>query len=544
VLRNGKIATVDAAKPEVQAIAIRGDRIAAVGSNDEIQVFIGAGTEVIDLAGQFAIPGIIEGHGHLMELGEFKTGLDLTEAKSWDDIVGIVRDAVAKAKPGEWILGLGWHQEKWTVKPAPNVEGFPVHDALSRVSPGNPVLLIHASGHASFVNAKAMEAAKITDSTPNPKGGEILKDKSGRPIGLLRETADELATKALLEWRSKKTADENRADARRRIQLAVEEALANGVTSFQDAGSDFNTIDAIKESLNNGDLRVRLWVMVRDSNDNLKLKLPAYKAIGPGDGFLTIAAIKKTIDGALGSRGAWLLEPYSDLPNHTGLNTTSIEEIEGAAQIALENGVQLNVHAIGDRANLAVLDIFERAFRSRPDLTDLRWRIEHAQHLNPTDIPRFAQLGVIASMQGIHATSDAPFVVARLGQKRAGEGAYAWRKLLDSGAIVSNGTDTPVERINPIANFYASVTRKLKDGSTFFPDQRMTREEALKSMTWNAAYAAREESIKGSLSPGKLADVTVLTQDLLKIPEDEILSTKVALTILGGKIVYRGSVSR
>jgi predicted amidohydrolase YtcJ len=541
VLRNGKIATVDSAKPEAQAIAFRGDTIAAVGSNDEIQPLVGPNTEVIDLAGQFAMPGFIDGHGHFMNLGQSKMTLDLMDVKNWDEIVTMVGDAAKKAKPGEWILGRGWHQEKWDRKPEPTVEGFPVHDALSKASPDNPVLLTHASGHAAFVNAKAMELAGITPKTPNPAGGEILKDKSGRPVGLLRETAAGLVEKAHQAWRAQKTAEENRADAHRQIELAVQEALAHGVTSFQDAGANFETIDIFKEALANGELGIRLWVMVRDSNDNLKAKLPAYKAVGLGDKRLTIAAIKKTIDGALGSRGAWLLEPYSDLPGHTGMNTLPVSEVEGAAQIALDTGVQLCVHAIGDRANRQVLDIYEAAFRSRPDAKDLRWRIEHAQHINAADIPRFGQLGVIASMQGIHATSDAPFVVARLGPARAEEGAYVWQKLMKSGAIVSNGTDVPVERISPIANFYATVTRKLNDGSTFYPDQRMSREEALKSYTWNAAYAAKEEAIKGSLAPGKLADVTVLSKDLLTIPDEEILSTKVVYTIVGGKIVYRGN---
>ena len=541
VLKNGRIVTMEVSKPEVEAIAFRGDTIAAVGRNDEIDALVGPNTQVIDLQGQFAVPGIIEGHGHLMNLGQSKMSLDLMDVKTWDEVVDMVRAAAEQAKPGEWILGRGWHQEKWDSKPVPDVEGFPVHDSLSKVSPNHPVLLTHASGHGAFVNAMAMEAAAITAKTPNPAGGEILKDANGRPTGMLRETAQTLPGRALADWRAKKTSEENRADAHRRIQLAVQEALANGVTSFQDAGADFATIDIVKEALERGELGVRLWVMVRDSNENLKAKLAAYQAVGLGDKRLTIAALKKTIDGALGSRGAWLLEAYSDLPGHIGLNTIPVEEVEGAAQIALDHGVQLNVHAIGDRANRTVLDIFERAFKSRPDLKDLRWRIEHAQHINAVDIPRFGRLGVIASMQGIHATSDAPFVVARLGAKRAEEGAYIWQKLMKSGAIVSNGTDVPVERINPIANFYASVTRRTKDGTPFYPDQRMTREEALKSMTWNAAYAAKEESIKGSLAPGKLADVTVLSKDLLTAPEADLLSTKVAHTIVGGKLAYSSS---
>jgi predicted amidohydrolase YtcJ len=539
VLRNGTIATVDSAKPRAQAIAMRGDLIAAVGSNDEIQPYIGGSTEVVDLAGQFAMPGFIDGHGHFMNLGQSKMNLDLMDVKNWDEVVSMVADAAKRAKPGDWILGRGWHQEKWDRRPEPNVEGFPIHDTLSKVSPDNPVMLTHASGHAAFVNVKALEAAGITAKTANPAGGEILHDKSGRPTGLLRETGQELPGKALAAWRAAKSPEENRADAHKRIELAVQEALANGVTSFQDAGADFNTIDILKEALTNGELGIRVWVMVRDSNANLKAKLPTYKATGLGDKRLSIAAIKKTIDGALGSRGAWFLEPYADLAGHTGMNTIPVDEVKEAAQIALDTAVQLDVHAIGDRANRTVLEIFEAAFKSRPDLKDLRWRIEHAQHLNAADIPRFGQLGVIASMQGIHATSDAPFVLARLGPARAEEGAYVWQKLMKSGAIISNGTDVPVERINPIANFHATVTRKLKDGTTFYPDQKMTRDEALKSYTWNAAYAAKEETIKGSLSPGKLADITVLTKDLLTVPDDEILTTKVVYTIVGGKIVYR-----
>jgi predicted amidohydrolase YtcJ len=539
VLRNGKIATVEASKPEAQAIAFRGDAILAVGSNEEMQAHVGPSTEVVDLQGQFAMPGIIEGHGHFMNLGQSKMNLDLMDVNNWNQIVELVAAAAKQAQPGDWILGRGWHQEKWDTKPEPNVEGFPLHDSLSKASPNNPVMLTHASGHGAFINAKAMELARITAKTPNPAGGEILKDAKRQPTGMLRETAQNLPGRALAEWRSKKTPEENRADAHRRIQLAVQEALSNGVTSFQDAGADFATIDIVKDALTNGELGIRLWVMVRESNDNLKAKLASYKAVGLGDKRLTIAALKKTIDGALGSRGAWMLEPYSDLPGHTGLNTIPVEEVEGAAQIALEQGVQLNVHAIGDRANRQVLDIFEKAFASRPDLKDLRWRIEHAQHLSAADIPRFGELGVIASMQGIHATSDAPYVLARLGPKRAEEGAYVWQKLMKSGAVISNGTDVPVERINPIANFHATVTRQVNDGSTFFPDQRMSRAEALKSMTWNAAFAAKEETIKGSLAPGKLADVTVLSKDLLTVPDDEILTAKVVLTIVGGKIAFQ-----
>jgi len=538
VLRNGKIVTVDAAMPEAQAVAVRGDRIAAVGSNDSIQQYIGPSTRVIDLQGQLAVPGLIESHGHFMGLGQSKVTLDLMDVKDWNEIVSMVAAAAKQAKPGDWILGRGWHQEKWTSVPKPNVEGFPLHDELSKVSPNNPVMLTHASGHASFVNAKAMEAANLTRATVNPSGGEILKDASGRPTGLLRETASGLIGRALEAWRAKKTPAEREADARRQIELAVQASLEKGITSFHDAGSNFATLDLLKQAAASGGLGIRLWVMVRDSNENLAAKLPQYKAVGLNDHHLTIAAIKVTADGALGSRGAWMLEPYSDSPSSVGLPTNSPESIAQTAAIALENGVQLCVHAIGDRANREVLNVYERAFKSRPDAKDLRWRIEHAQHISAADIPRFGQLGVIPVMQGIHATSDAPYVLARLGPKRAEEGAYVWQKLMKSGAIIANGTDVPVERIDPMASFYASVSRKTIDGSVFFPDQRMSRAEALKSYTWNGAFAAREESLKGSIAVGKLADITVLSKDIMTVPEDEIPSATAVYTIVGGKVAY------
>ena len=538
VLRNGKVVTVDAAMPEAQAIAIRGDRIVAVGTNQVIQQYVGAATQVIDLRGRLAIPGLVESHGHFMGLGQSKMTLDLMDVKDWDQIVSMVADAARQAKPGEWILGRGWHQEKWASVPTPNVEGFPFHDALSKVSPNNPVMLTHASGHASFVNARAMEAAGITAATQNPSGGEILKNPAGQPIGLLRETASGIAGRALDAWRAKKTAAERDLDARRQIELAVKASLEAGITSFQDAGANFGTIDVFKRVASEGGLGIRLWVMVRDSNDNLRAKLGQYRAVGLNDHHLTIAAIKVTADGALGSRGAWMLAPYSDSPASVGLPTNSPESIAETSQIALEQNVQLCVHAIGDRANREVLNVYERAFKSRPNQKDLRWRVEHAQHISAADIPRFGQLGVIPVMQGLHATSDAPYVLARLGATRADEGAYPWQKLMKSGAIIANGTDVPVERIDPMANFHATITRKTKDGSVFYGDQKMTRAEALKSYTWNGAFAAKEDALKGSLAPGKLADITVLSKDIMTVAEDEIPSTTVVYTIVGGKVAY------
>jgi hypothetical protein len=533
VLRNGKIVTMNAAAPVAQAIAVRGDKIEALGTDAQSAQWIGPSTKVIDLHGQLAIPGFIEGHGHFTGVGEFRMGLDLREARTWDDIVAQVARAAKQAKPGEWIVGRGWHQSKWDHAPEPNVEGFPLHASLDKVSPQNPVLLTHASGHAAFVNAKAMQLAGVTRDTPNPQGGEILKDSSGNPTGLLRERAQGLASDAYGKWQA------THLDLRKEIDLATNECLSKGITSFEDAGSPPSTIDTFRAMAEKGDLRLRLWVMLRASNTVLAASLDKYRTIGAGANHLTVRAIKRYMDGALGSRGAWLLAPYADKPDSSGLNLEDPAEIRQAGELAIAHGYQLCVHAIGDRANREVLNIYESIFREHPAQTGLRWRIEHAQHLSAADIPRFAQLGVIAAMQAIHCTSDAPYVLLRLGAQRAEEGAYVWQKLMKSGAIVGNGTDAPVEDVSPIACYYAAVSRKLKDGKVFYPDQRMSREEALKSYTWNNAYAAFEEKIKGSLEPGKLADITVLSRDILTIPEDQIPSTDVVYTIVGGKVMFQ-----
>ncbi len=529
VLTNGKIVTVEDAMPEAEAVAVRGDRIIALGSSAEIRRFTGAATQVVDLKGQVVIPGFIEGHGHFTGVGEVQLNLKLMSVKSWDEIVAMVAEAAKTAKPGEWIVGRGWHQEKWTARPEPNVEGFPTHASLDAVSPNNPVILTHASGHAGFANAKAMELSGITRATPNPAGGEILKDAAGNPTGLLRETASALI----------RTGRGDEARARKVLELASAEALSKGITTFQDAGSPFATVDLIKTMVDEGKLGVRLWIMIRANTAALAQNLAKYRMVDYGNGHLTVRAIKHSIDGALGSRGAWLLEPYSDKPDSTGLNTTPVDVIAATAKLALQHDYQLCVHAIGDRANRETLDIFERAFKANPAKRDLRWRVEHAQHLSLSDIPRFGRLGVIASMQGIHCTSDAPYVPERLGLKRAGEGAYVWQKLMKSGAVVTNGTDAPVEDVDPIASYYASVSRKTKDGSVFFPDQRMSRMEALKAYTINAAYAGFDDQTRGSLKIGKYADMTVLSKDILTVPEDQIPTAHVTYTIVGGKVLYK-----
>lgn len=535
VITNGKIVTVDDMLPEARAVAVRGGKIIAVGSEKEIKSFIGGATEVIDLKGALAIPGIIESHGHFAGLGASKMILDLTKARSWDEIVAMVGEAAKAVKPGEWILGRGWHQEKWDRAPEPNIDGLPFHDALSKAAPANPVLLEHASGHSSLANGKAMELSALTAKTPDPKGGQIIRDAKGNPIGAFLENAQDL-----IRYReSKLTPEEALAKERREIEFAAKECLKNGVTTFHDAGASFRTIDLYKKMAEEGTLGVRLYVMVSEDIRTLAAKGAAYRMVGAADNHLTVRSVKRLMDGALGSHGAWLLEPYADLPSSSGLNTDPLPDVKETARFAVENGFQLCIHAIGDRANREVLDIYEEAFKSHPDKKDVRWRIEHAQHLSPVDIPRFGRLGVIASMQAVHCTSDGPWVVKRLGEKRAGEGAYVWRKLIASGAVICNGTDAPVESVDPIPGFYAAVTRKMKDGTTFFPDQKMNRQEALRACTLNGAFAAFEEGIKGSLTPGKLADITVLSKDILTCQEEEIRSAEVLYTIVGGKILYR-----
>jgi predicted amidohydrolase YtcJ len=535
VLINGKVVTLES-PAEAQAIASRGSRIVAAGTSAEIKRHVGPATQVIDLQGQVVIPGFVEGHGHFTGVGQMQLQLNLMKAKSWDEIVAMVEQAVKQAKPGQWIYGRGWHQEKWSVKPQPEVEGFPIHHSLSRVSPNNPVLLTHASGHATFANAKAMEVSDVMASTPNPAGGDILRDAKGNPTGLFRETASRLIRRGSGEPPA--TPAEAAARARRVLELASREVVSKGITSFQDAGSGFDDVDLMKKMIDEGRIVNRLWVMLRTDNTSLAANLARYRTVDYGDGFLTVRGIKKSIDGALGPRGAWLLEPYADKPGDTGHNTSPVDEIRETARLALEHGYQLCVHAIGDRANRETLDIFQAAFKGS-DGRRLRWRIEHAQHLHPADIPRFGRLGAIASMQGVHCTSDAPYVIARLGARRAEEGAYVWKKLLQSGAVVTNGTDAPVEDVDPIASYYATVTRRLADGSDFYPNERLSRLDALKTYTINGAFAAFEEESRGSLKAGKYADMTVLSKDILTVSDAEIPTTEVRYTIVGGKIRFK-----
>jgi predicted amidohydrolase YtcJ len=530
VLMNGKIVTMDDNLPQAWAIAIKNDKILAVGSNEEIHNYTGRKTNVLDLEGKLVIPGFIEGHGHFLGIGNAVMQLNLMDVRNWDEIIAMVAEAVQNAEPGQLIRGRGWHQEKWDEAPVPNIQGLPLHHTLSAVSTENPVILTHASGHMTYANAKAMEMSGITAGTADPRGGEVLRDERGNPIGAFRQTAAGLLSPVMNLWDP---------DIDEQIDMATREVVSKGITSFHDAGESFENIDIYRNRAAKGNLGVRLWVMIREPNDRLAEKLPDYFITGEDNNFLTVRAVKRAIDGALGTHGAWLLQPYTDLPTGSGFNTTPLNYLEETARLAIEHGYQLCTHAIGDRGNREILNIYERTFNQHPDQTDLRWRVEHAQHQHPDNIKRFGELGVIASMQGIHCTSDGPWVTQRVGERRAREGAYAWRSLLDTGAIIINGSDAPVEDVDPIQSYYASVTRRFDDGTAFFPEQRMTRGEALRSYTIDAAYAAFEENVKGSITPGKLADMVVLSKDILTIPDDEIPETEVLYTIIGGKIVFR-----
>lgn len=540
LIYGGTIYTVDSTQATVQAVATKGDTILFAGSLEEAEQFKTDQTQLIDLKGRTMTPGLIEGHGHFMGLGYNELDLDLINTTSYQEIVDAVAAKVKTVAPGEWITGRGWHQSKWDSIPGETVKGFQTHDLLSAVSPDNPVYLRHASGHAGFANARAMEVAGLQilpKEGVDPfelEGGEVIRDELGRPTGVFNERAQTLITRHI-------PANTPERDAKA-FELAVAACLQHGITGFHDAGIGRNTISLYDQMKGAGKMKVRIYAMLTGWDKEL---LEEWYEKGPlvdPDHLLTIRSVKLNCDGALGSRGAWLLEPYSDRPGHFGHETLPMSFVKETALNGLQHGFQVCSHAIGDRANREILDRYEAALRTYPAMAgDHRFRIEHAQHLHPEDIPRFAELGVIPAMQAIHLSSDRPWAIDRLGEQRIVEGAYMWQALLQSGIPIVNGTDVPVEPLSPIASFYASVTRKTLKGTPeggYEPAQKMTREQALKSYTLDAAYGAFEEGIKGSIEPGKLADFTVYNQDLMTVPEADILSTEVVMTIFGGEVVF------
>tara|TARA_R110002096_G_scaffold17720_4_gene61160 strand:+ start:15655 stop:17379 length:1725 start_codon:yes stop_codon:yes gene_type:complete len=540
LIYGGTIYTVDSTLTTVEAVAVKDNLIIFTGNLAEAQQFKNEQTQLIDLKGKTMTPGLIEGHGHFMGLGYNELNLDLINTTSYQEIIDAVAERVKTAKPGEWITGRGWHQSKWDSLPIDMVKGFQTHNLLSDVSPNNPVYLGHASGHAGFANSKAMEIAGLQVLAKEGiknfeiEGGEVIVDALGRPTGIFNERAQSLIAKHIPR--------ETPETDIKAFELAVRACHENGITSFHDAGIPKKTIALYDKMKTEGKMKTRIYAMLTGWDKEL---LSEWYVKGPfvdPDHLVTIRSVKLNCDGALGSRGAWLLESYTDRPDHFGHETLPMEFVKETALNGLNNGFQVCAHAIGDRANREILDRYELAFNELPDLaSNHRFRIEHAQHLHPEDIPRFAELQVIPAMQAVHMSSDRPWAIDRLGEKRIKEGAYMWQALLKSGIPIVNGTDVPVEPLNPIASFYASVSRKTLKGlpeGGYEPEQKMTRAQALKSYTLDAAYGAFEEDIKGSITIGKLADFTIYSQDLMTVQEEDILSTEIAMTIFDGKVVY------
>ncbi|MBI1788314.1 MAG: amidohydrolase [Acidobacteria bacterium] len=513
-----RIYTLDPARPHASAMAVKDGKILAVA--DDVARHIGPATRVIDAKGAAVIPGLIDSHVHLRNFGESLELLELRALNSEQKIAELVGQAARERKPGEWIRGRGWDQTTFPDKQ------FPTAASLSAAAPHNPVYLTRVDGHAGWVNQKALESGDVNRATPDPPGGKILRDKDGRPTGILIDRAQNLVRAHIPSSTAEQT--------RRYLLRAARECARLGLTSVHDAGTGAEELAAMRALNAERQFPVRVYAMIGGAGVLWK----RYLERGPETGErLTVRSIKLVADGALGSRGAALLEPYSDDPGNTGLLITGREEIERVAREAVGRGFQVNTHAIGDRANRAVLEAYGAALGGP---NDRRFRVEHAQVVSLRDIPLFAKYSVIASMQATHATSDMRWAEARVGPERV-LGAYAWQRFLKLGVVVANGSDFPVEEPNPLWGFYAAVTRQDREGSPpdgWFPSQRMSREEALKSWTLDGAYAAFEENTKGSLEPGKLADFAVLSGDIMKIPPPEILKTRVTMTVLGGEVVY------
>ncbi len=533
LLLNGRVYTADAAHPRAQAVAVRGDRIVFVGSSHEAALLRGPRTNVVDLGGKTVVPGLTDSHGHFTSLGSALLTVDLVGTTSYEQVVERVARKATQTAAGSWIRGRGWDQNDW-----PDTR-FPTHEALSRAVSGHPVVLARIDGHALLANARAMQLAGITRDTPDPEGGRILRDASGEPTGVFIDNAMSLVSRVM----PAPTA----AEMRQAVQLAMRELNRLGITSIHDAGVSCNEIRLYEQLARGNDWTVRNYVMIDGDSDQC---LNEMFKLGPRDNIdgrhmLAVRAIKLSADGALGSRGARLIEPYLDEPDQLGLQLIPPARIEDVARRALQNGFQLNVHAIGDGANRTVLDAFESALKAHPK-ADHRFRIEHAQILHAQDIPRFAQLGVIPSMQTVHQTSDMYWAENRVGWTRI-QGAYAWRSLLDTGVIIAGGSDFPVESPDPLYSFKAAVSRQDADGwpaGGWLPQQRMTRTEALQHLTIWPAYASFRENIVGSITPGKLADLVVLSQDIMTVPTESILDTRVVMTIVGGRVVYETGSTR
>jgi predicted amidohydrolase YtcJ len=530
VVLNGNIYTVSEKQPHAEACAVRDQRIAFVGSTKDIEKLRGANTRVIDLGGKTVVPGLTDSHCHIFGIGEREMRLNLEGTNSLQDFLAKVKERVSHAEKGKWITGRGWIETFW--KPAE----FPSRQDLDKVAPDNPVFLTRADGHASVVNSAALKIAKIDKNTPNPFGGQILQ-ANGEPNGMLLDNAQDLIAKHVPK--------PTEAEREQALLLGINRETALGWCEIQNAGSQQEDIKLIKKAFADGKIKIRFFNAVYGPSEDAQNLLAAGPTIDAFNHHFTQRTIKIIFDGALGSRGAALLKPYNDAPDTSGFLTEKPEELRPLFEEALRRGIQVETHAIGDRANRMILDLYEQAFKAVPadrrKIREPRWRVEHAQILNPADIPRFAKLGVIPSMQPSHAISDLFFAPARLGMDRLAD-AYPWQSFLKSGCIIAGGSDAPVERGDPMIEFYAAVARKSIKGESsegWHPEQAVSREQALKMFTIWPAYAAFEEKAKGSIEVGKLADVTVLSNDIMKIPESEILKTRCAMTVIGGEVVYQ-----
>ncbi|MCA1557089.1 MAG: amidohydrolase [Acidobacteria bacterium] len=537
VLKNGVVYTVNEREPRAEAIAIRGDRIVFVGSNADAKRYEGRSTRVVDLEGKTVVPGMTDAHYHLLGVGQREVTLNLEGTTSLEDFLSRVRERVGQAERGAWVTGRGWIETFW--KP----QVFPTRADLDRIAPNNPVYLVRADGHAAVANSAALKLAGINKQTPNPFGGEILKDKTtGEPTGMLIDAAKELVTKNI--------PGPTEADNERATLLGVERSLRLGWTQVQDAGGSYRDVARLKKLYAEGRIKLRIYKAVSGPGPDSERLLREGATVGAFNNRFTLRAIKVHFDGALGSRGAALLAPYSDAPNTKGFLTQKEEEVAPMLVAALRQGIQVETHAIGDFANRRILDLYEKALATVPPAgrktAEPRWRVEHAQIVDPADIPRFARLGIIPSMQPSHAIGDLFFAPSRVGIKRL-EGAYAWQSFIKSGVVIAGGSDAPVERGEPMIEFYAATARKSlkgESGEGWHPEQAVTREQALKMLTLWPAFAAFEERWRGSIEAGKLADLTILSADIMRIPEPEILQTRCMMTIINGQIVYEAKDSK
>jgi predicted amidohydrolase YtcJ len=522
VIHNGRIYTMDSRQPRAEAVAIAGGRFVAVGSSEAVLATATAATRRLDVGGATIVPGLHDAHGHVVGLGEALEQLDLRQTKSLDELADRLRQHAAARPAGEWILGRGWDQNLWPG------QGWPTASALDAAAPAHPVVLTRVDGHAVVANSRALAAGGVTAATPDPPGGRILREPSGAPMGVLVDTAQQLVLRRV----PAPTADQ----LTRRIEAADRRLRAVGLTAVHDAGVTPDVIDRYRSLVAGDRIKTRLYVMIAGGSqawfERGPLVDPAHR--------LTVRSVKLMADGALGSRGAALLAPYADEPGNTGLLLLEESQLYARTRAAAAAGFQVATHAIGDRGNRVVLDVFERVLRDVPGASGLRFRIEHAQVLAPADIPRFRALGIIASVQAIHGTSDMPWAEARIGPERV-RGAYAWRSLVDAGVQLANGSDFPVEPPEPLLGFHAAITRQDATGHPpggWTPGERLTREEALRAFTLGAAYAAHAERDLGSIEPGKLADLVVLSDDIMTVEPAALLRTTVVRTMIAGETVY------